>query len=247
MHQPRRSPAPFPLETVACLCGLAAVISAVPCHATGRRGSRPPSAYVEVRGASVHRDAALGGAADDVHDATFKSARALAWGLEAGQLPLHLRCVGSFGWGIGVHYLHHESAKKSGTKVEAKTVYQAVPAQGVLVAQLDGPSRCSAFPLVPFGKLGAAAAYWNLRKGQYGNEKDADAYEGKSVGSGTVGGVMWGAGVRLDLGNGAGLDPGAGAGVKNAYLFVEHARMDLRAGQSRLDLAWWTGGVAMLW
>jgi hypothetical protein len=247
LHQPRRFPAPLPLRAIVSLCCLGAAIFTLPCRATERRGTRAPSAYLEVRGASVHRDAALGGTAGDVHDATFETPRALAWGLEAGQLPLHLRCVGSVGWGIGAHYLHHESVKKSGTKVEAKTVYQAVPAHGVLVAQLDGPSRCSAFPLVPFGKVGAAAAYWSLRKGQYGNEKDADAYESQSVGSGTLGGAMWAAGVRLDLGNGTGLDPGASAGVKNAYLFVEHARMGLRAGQSSLDLAWWTGGVAMQW
>ncbi len=219
--------------------------SSPPYHATrpGAAALAPPPLTWKFAG----RDSALGGAADDVHDATFKSARALAWGLEAGQRPLHLRCVGSFGWGIGAHYLHHESARKSGTKVEAKTVYQVVPAHGLLVAQLDGPSRCSAFPLVPFGKVGGAAAFWSLRKGQYGNEKDADAYEGKSVGSGTVGGMMWAAGVRLDLGSGMGLDPGSGAGVEHAYLFVEHARMGLRAGQSGLDLTWWTGGVAMQW
>lgn len=246
MRQPR-PPIGLPPKTILSLLCLAAVLVTARSHATERRGAAPPSAYLEVRGASVHRNVSLAGTSGDVHRAAFDSPRALAWGLEAGQLPLHLRCVGSFGWGIGAHYLHHELVKKSGKEVEAKTVYQTVPAHGVLVAQLDGPSRCSAFPLVPFGKAGAAAAYWSLRKGQYGNEEDADAYEGKSVGSGTVGGVMWAAGVRLDLGNGAGLDPGAGAGVKNAYLFVEHARMDLRAGHSRLDLAWWTGGVAMQW
>lgn len=215
----------------------------------GGRGAHqgPGRSLLELRLAVVNRDASFASTRTEAsHRAKFEDTAALTWGFEVVQLPARLRDVGALGIGLGFHLHHHESLGSSQGR-DVKTIFQMVPMHVYLLGQLDGPAHCCSALFVPYAKLGAAAAPWKLRRGQ-DEEVDGELeYVNTTLGGGVVYGISWALGVRLSLDGPLSSDREA-LGIRHTYVFGEHMRMPLRHEDgTRLDLCWWTGGVAAQW
>jgi hypothetical protein len=213
--------------------------------AQSRKSSLPPgNSLVELRVAMVHRDASFAaGSVDALHRSKFEKAGALTWGLEAAQLPLRLPCLGGLGVGIGAHLHHHESVNRK----DDKTIFQLLAFHGHAIAQLDGPAHCYAAVFVPYAKVGIVAAPWSLRQVENKVVDGKTEQDSTSVGSGTALGVSQAIGLRLRF-EGEESSGRSAFGIRHSFVFLEHMRTPLeQADSTRIQLTWWTGGIAAQW
>lgn len=169
-------------------------------------------------------------------------------GAELDWQTLRIPHLGTIGPGLGLGYvsMSRTVSTATGRASADETSLTIYPFWLVAVLRADVFWRDMGFPIVPYAKVGVAAARWKAQDGG-GTSK-----EGGKVGRGTSLGtnIAIGASLALDA-----LDPGASrnmdnaTGINNTYLFIEAYWLTLDTGLGdrealRVGTNTWSMGLA---
>lgn len=160
---------------------------------------------------------------------SFGDAARVAIGLELDWQTYRIPYVGTIGPGVGVGRVSMSrpartlSGRESGDEY-GLTIY---PLYLSAVLRVDALWRGGGFPLVPYGKLGAAIGFW-----------DASTASGTATAGGVKGsGASWGPQVALGLAfaldvldEGAARNMDLATGINNTYLYAEYYWLSLTNG-----------------
>lgn len=135
----------------------------------------------------------------------------------------------------------------TGEKLAQKTGLKVIPLKAYAVYRFDWLASRFGIPLVPYGKLGLAMAYWSVSNGDSTEIANGMRGAGSKYGYFGVGGLA----LMLDF-----LDPrlardfDSGMGVNHSYVFAEYAAQELNnfGTQAKTDLDFssrhWMFGLA---
>ncbi len=157
--------------------------------------------------------------------------------------------VGPVGVGVGLGYTNMSAPNRipagsdtAGGNATQDSTLTLLPTFAVGVLRVDTLMREFGIPLVPYGKLGIAHAFWWVDDG-IGTAEDAGV-SGKDTSTGTqmaLGGMF-----LLDV-----IEPttarslDADAGINNSYLFFEWSVSDYTGAQMNVGDSTWVTGLAL--
>jgi len=162
------------------------------------------------------------------------------FGLEFDAVPVRIPYVGALGVGVGWGWTHTSAAatftvnatnaSQPGGVSGETTSLTIMPMHGSLVLRADELMRRTGIPIVPYGKVGAALAYWRAT-----NDLGTEVYKPCEVRPGTKLAAGCGSANPPQNVNGGGLTPGLHLAVGGmlALNFIEpnaSARLDETTG-----------------
>jgi hypothetical protein len=188
------------------------------------------------------------GLATPIYDDFFGDGRRFMFGFEVDWQAFRIPFLGSLGIGAGWGY-----TQMSGTNlvqvvmnppptIAQESSLNIMPIHAVGVLRVDALARRYAIPLVPYGKLGLAAAFWWVNDG-IGTATDDVGTRGQDISIGTqaaLGGMF-----LLDI-----LEPSSAlaadveSGVNNSYLFFEWSMTNYGGDQMNVGSNNWVTGLA---
>lgn len=162
---------------------------------------------------------------------------------QAWRVP-HLGTLGvGFGWGYTqMSGTNQPQDAQSTENIAQSSTLNIMPMYGVGVLRVDTFARDFDVPLVPYGKLGFAAAMWWINDG-IGTATNDAGVKGKDISTGiqaAIGGMF-----LLDI-----LEPSAAraadvdTGVNNSYVFFEWSLSDYGGDQMNVGSSNWVTGLA---
>lgn len=211
----------------------------------------PQSFAVEIRFGRYVPDADNGLSGTPYRDMFGKSNR-YYFGVEVDWQLLRIPYLGTLGPGVSFGYTKSsakapfENPLDEGRRSGQSTSLEIFPMYAVAVLRADVIARETAVPLVPYGKLGAGLALWNIYLGDDLARVDGDAGRGLSYGPQFALGLMF----LLDsLDREDARTADSDLGLNHSYVFAEWyvSRLDGFGDDDRLDVGTntWMAGIAL--
>jgi hypothetical protein len=188
-----------------------------------------------------------------VRERFFGDTRRYLVGLELDWQLWRAPYVGTLGLGAGWGYtsLSGPNQVPAGSvepgdpppNVSQKSTLHIMPLYAVGVLRVDALARNLSIPIVPYGKLGLAAALWWVNNG-LGTASSDTGVKGRDTSIGTQ--AALGAMLLLDF-----IEPSVArtldteTGVNNTYLFIEWSVSDFNGDQMNVGSSTWTTGLAL--